>query len=52
MIPAWLRAHFFYISLIGLGLVFLHAFLSEHDARLLSDQAVKAAQARMGEARE
>ena len=45
--PTWIRTHFFYISLIGLGLVFLHAFLSEHDARLLSDQAVKAAQAQV-----
>ena len=45
--PAWIRTHLFYIALIGMGLVFIHSYLSEHDARLLSDSAVKAAQAQV-----
>ena len=45
--PTWIRTHFFYISLIAVGLVFAHAWIGEHDQRLLSDQAVKAAQAQV-----
>ena len=45
--PTWIRTHFFYISLMVVGLVFAHAWIGEHDQRLLSDQAVKAAQAQV-----
>jgi hypothetical protein len=43
-LKTYIATHLFYIMLIGITLVGVKAWVSEHDARLLSDQAAKAAQ--------
>lgn len=40
----FLLSHIAWVILVGVGLVGIHAYQQEHDARLLSDQAIKVAE--------
>lgn len=44
MIGSYVKTHLFYIIIIGVGLIAGRAYIAEHDQRVLSDAAVKAAQ--------
>lgn len=40
----YLKTHVFYVILIAVGLLAFHSWLSEHDSRLMAEQATKLAQ--------
>lgn len=42
MIP-YVKTHLWYISLIAIGLIFIHSWQSEHDQRVLADATIKSA---------
>jgi hypothetical protein len=44
-LTSWLKVHWFWLVFIGLGLMFAHAWLGEHDARMKSDAKVKVSEA-------
>lgn len=45
MVKTWFLTHWFWLIFIGLGLVFAHSWLTEHDARLQADAQVKVSEA-------